>query len=393
LPGSTKLVVRGYVDRNELIAHLVTDPSVKAHSSVRFSDWDAGFIAELSGSYGASSAGRRGQWLAGAQADVMRVFDGVLMSGSGGGWTTVGPTNGLVESGHEKIYSGYVTFKQPVGDRVIAHAGIRYDHKVRLEGAGIDRASPRGALVFLPTTRTTLAVSYSEGFIDAPYWYRYNSLPSYRGSRNLQPEYLKSFQVTPAFTVGRGVTITSNVFVNRLTDSIQRNKTAGPSDPNYQNAGFLGSWGVEPEIAYATPAFNLKGNLTYQRASSFEKYDVGGGEVHNVPAWTGNAILNVRLPAAGRDVWFNVTGRYVGRQLSPVNITIGSTVFHEPNRVVDAVFLTNAGVRVGNIGAGRWFLDARLYNLFAADYEQGGSVPHPYPQPGRSGMVQIGLKF
>src|SRR6185503_15297199 len=100
---------------------------------------------------------------------------------------------------------------------------------------------------------------------------------------------------TPAVTPGGGVTVRSNVFFNRLNNLIWRNKNAGPTDPNYQNAGFLRSWGVEPEVSFAREWFKASGNATYQRASSFEKYDVTGGKIHNIPNWTGNAILNFRL--------------------------------------------------------------------------------------------------
>jgi hypothetical protein len=178
-----------------------------------------------------------------------------------------------------------------------------------------------------------------------------------------------------------------------LTDPIWRNKNAGPSDPTYQNAGFLRNWGVEPEVSYAGGAFSVSGNLTYQRATSFEKYDVTGGDVHNVPGWAWNTILNVRVPAAaGRDAWVNVTTRYIGTQRSPVNLAVGSRVFNEPDRRIDAAFLTNTGVRVGTFGAMRWFVDARVYNMFDVEYEQGGSVSHPYPQPGRSAMLSVGFE-
>ena len=389
--GKTNVLLRGYVDRSNLSAHLITDPSVKAHSAVVFDEWDAGLIAEVSGTYGAGS--RQGHWLAGGQADVMRVFDGVLTTGTGGGWTNVGPSGGLVDLGDEKIYSGYVQIKQPLGEKWIGSGGVRAEEDPARR-RGRRTASPRLALTWLPDARSSVTASYAESFLDAPYWYRYNSLPSYRGSRGLKPEHLKSFQITPATTLPHGVNLRWNVFVNDLTDLVWRNNNAGPGEPNYQNAGFLKSWGVEQEASLTRPSFNILGNVTYQRDSSAQNYAVTGAQVHNVPNWSWTAILNVtpHTEALGK-VAFNVTTRYIGEQLSPINVTVGTKVFFEPDRVVDRAFLVNAGVRVGRSASARWFLDARISNLFGTDYEQGGSVSHPYPQPGTWVMLSVGHRF
>ena len=86
----------------------------------------------------------------------------------------------------------------------------------------------------------------------------------------------------------------------------------------------------------------------------------------------------------------NMTVRYIGAQLSPINITIGSTRFFEPDRRVDGALLVNAGIRVGDLWSNRLSMDVRFYNLFDKAYDQGGSVAHPYPQAGRSVLVTVG---
>ena len=389
LGGTTTLRVRGYYDTTDLTGNFITDPSQKAHILLQWKDWDAGLAAEVSRPY--TMNGHQGRWSAGVQAEVMRVSDSVLTSGTGGGWTTTGPTGGLLELGEEKDKSLFVQVNQPAGAAWTANASARYNLKIRHEGDNIHIVSPGISLAYVPNARVSVTMSYAEGFLDAPYWYRYNSLASYRGARTLQPEYLRSFQVTPAAVFGSHMTTRLNVFVNGLDHLVWRNKNAGPAEPIYQNAGFLKSWGVEPEVGYAREMFILRGNLTYQRASDAQNYDVTGSQIQNVPTWTWNAIASLTpFAASGKEVSFNVTARYVGGQLSPINMTIGSSSFAQPDRTVDTALIVNAGGRIGRLWSTPWFVDARVYNLFDVAYEQGGSVQHPYPQPGRSALVRVG---
>ncbi len=323
----------------------------------------------------------------------MRVYDSYLSSGTGGGWSATTPPGGLLALGRESTTSGFLQVRHRFNDRWIANTGLRYDHKVRKEGAALDDVSPRVALTYLPNERLDVAFSYSASLVDAPYFYRYNALPSYRGARSLEPEHMRSFQVTPRLKLSDHLSGTLNLFYNNLENLVWRNKDAGPSDPIYQNAGFLKAWGLEGEIRYGKERFNAGGNATYQRAAGARNYDVTGSEIHNVPAWTANAIFNVSPFAAANDVWFNVTARYIGVQASPINITFSNVSYREPNRRVDAAFLLNAGVRASRIGSTGLFLDARVYNLFDARYYQGGSVSHPYLQPGRSAVLTVGCAF
>jgi iron complex outermembrane receptor protein len=390
--GDLLLAARGYADRTDITAHVISDPSAGAHSLVRWKDWDAGAVGQVSGSRSVAQGDAR--WTAGAQLDYLRVDDSVLTVGTGGGWNGSGPTGGLLELGREYTGSGFFRIAYPLGPTLNAHGGVRYDHKTRHEGDGIDAVSPHVVLTYAPNERSSATVSYSRGFVDAPYWYRHNSLPSYRGSRDLKPEYLTSFQVTPASQLTERVAARLNLFFNSLDDLVWRNKNAAAGEPTYQNAGFLKTWGIEPEVSYSRTDFVFDVNLTYQRVRDAENYDVADGKIHNVPSWSWNAVATYRPEAFARhDLRGNLTVRYIGKQLSPVNVTIGNSTFVEPDRTVDAVTLLNAGLRAGTLWSTRWFLDFRVFNVLDYGFEQGGSVPHPYPQPGRSVLVQVGRRF
>ncbi|MCP4697261.1 MAG: TonB-dependent receptor [Gammaproteobacteria bacterium] len=386
LDNGLNLQLQGYYDENEVHANLVNNPSQKGHLFLAWYDRDAGLIAQASRPYSS------GSWMIGAQADTMKVYDSELISGTGEQWGNSVYFGGqrVLALGAEKIYSGFVQVKHRFSDELIANFGGRYDLKKRHKGEDVKDFSPRLALVYIPNEKYDVKLSYSESLVDAPYWYRYNSLPTYRGAESLKPEYLKSFQLTPTVKLAQGKFRSSfTFFYNDLTDFIFRNKKAGEDEPIYQNAGTLKSWGIENETGYYQDKYNIAANFTFQAADDAEKYNVSGHRIHNVPDWTANLILNYSL---NKNVWFNFTARYIGKQLSPVDITIGDTPpFIEPDKEVDDVFLFNTGVRWSNIGKG-FFVDARVYNLLDEEYFQGGSVEHPYPQTGRWYMLNFGYK-
>ncbi len=388
----TTLSVRGYMDRMEIAGHVVADPTTGAHSLVGWKDWDAGIVGTLSRSFATPRGEER--WTAGVQVDAMRVDDSALTTGTRGGWGATSPKGALLEIGSERTESVFIHAVQPLARAWTANAGVRYDRKYRREGENLNLVSPHAALVYTRDARTNVAVSYAKGFVDAPYWYRYNSLASYQGSRDLEPEYLHSVRLTPETTLASGATVRATVFFDHLDNLVWRNKAALPGEPTYQNAGFLKTWGLEPELHVALGTVSADANLTYQRVISARNYDVAGADVHNVPSVTWNVVTTVKPEATAlHDLAVSGTVRYVGKQLSPVNITIGGTSFIEPARIVDRALLVDAGVRAGRLWSTAWFADARLFNLFDAEYEQGGSVAHPYPQAGRSALIQIGRRF
>jgi iron complex outermembrane receptor protein len=387
------LQVNVYHDTNEIQVALITNPSTTSQGYASWNERDSGAAIQLSKSYETDGNGA-GNILLGAKIDTMEVYDSKFVLGSDGAWTGIGdsPEDKLLEIGQEAIYSVFAQSKHRFSDKWILNIGIRYDSKDRHKGSGVTATTPRLAVIYIPNQKFDLKVSYAESFVDSPYWYRYNSLSSFRGGEFLEPEKLNAFQVTPSFNMAEGRFRSSfNFFYQELTDFIWRNNNAAADEPIYQNAGFLKSWGVENETSFIEEAYQIRANATYQVADDAENYAVTGDDIHNVPKWTGNLIVDFSpFPKYG-DLLMNVTLRYIGEQLSPVNITFGDVrSVYEPDRKIESTFLVNTGFRVNNVLVNNSFIDARIYNLFDEKYYQGGSVTHPYPQPGRWFMISIG---
>ncbi len=396
-----KLDLQAYYDQYDYYEHFVRDPSEKKIVRMAWYDWNSGFIAQLSKPYKFFGSGRL---MIGSQLDTMKLYDSDRISGQNGYWTDFGDNNigtNIIDVGSEKIYSFFTQIRHNFNEQFIANVGIRFDQKDRHKGDDIDNFSPRLALIWKPTDNFNMKLSYSKAFIDAPYGNRYNICCLIEQREALKPEYMESYQVTPTFKFAGGkITSTFNMFYNRFTDFIWRKNKAVKEESIFQNAGFLKVWGIENETSYKQNAYNFAFNFTYQAADGAENYNVSNEKIWNVPNFTANLILNVNPfelfnfhnETVSQDLWLNLTARYIGEQLSPIDLEFDNgKYFDEPNNKVDDVILFNTGFRWNKLWKD-FFLDARVYNLLDEEYYQGGNVTHPYPQAGRWFMLTVGYK-
>jgi iron complex outermembrane receptor protein len=349
-------------------------------------------------SYGASGAGG-GDLLIGAQVDRMRLRDSNLPVQEGGQWTRFGDSRAapLIQPGREVIYSGFSQLRHKFNDRWIANVGVRLDIKDRHRGENVTDLSPRAALVWVPSSRFDLKLSYGRSFVDAPYWYRYNIFPAYQGSADLKPEHLSSLQLTPSLSLMDGkLRNTLNVFYNDVSDFVFRNNAAGPNDARYANAGSLKSLGFEHETAWTGANLRVNAALTFQTVLDSKAYDARGNQTFNVPRFVGNLVVDANPLGQRSDrAWVNLNLRYTGSQLAPIASTfrLGAdglvAPFRDPNNSLDGYLLANLGVRIERVVVPGASLGLTVYNLFDERYSQGGSTLFPYPQAGRSLVLNL----
>lgn len=385
-----------YNDYNDIKASLITDPSIKGLGFINWNEYSLGGIAQASQKYDFLG---KGDLLAGVQIDHMNLYDSSFPAGKNGDYDSFKDTKDkrLLDLGTETIYSGFSQLKHRVfDDKLIFNLGARYDEKVRKEGENVRALSPRLAVIWLPSDIFELKTSYSSSFVDAPYWYRYNSLPTYSGSRNLKPEHLSSIQLTPTFKFFQGSLInTTNFFYNDLYDFIYRDPKAGANDPKYRNAGSLKSLGAENEFAYIQEAYKIRLNATYQQVLSAKDYPITGSEINNVPSFTSNFIFDFKpLKGIYDNFDLNFNARYLSSQASPlINVNKGSEKINNLSNRVDQALILNAGFRVTEPWFNKLTLDGRVYNLLDSQYLQGGSTPFPYPQTGRWFLFNLNYNF
>ncbi|MCG8417577.1 MAG: TonB-dependent receptor [Proteobacteria bacterium] len=391
--------VTGYHDSNDITVLLIIDPASQTYGNVSWNDHAFGSVVQGRYEYDAKNAGK-GNVTAGVQLDYMRLLDSNFVLGTGGDWTGVNDTGSYVlDPGSEIIYSGFLQFKHRLSQSWLFNVGGRTDVKDRHQGSNKANFSPRLAAIWTPNEQMNTKLSYSESFVDAPYWYRYNSLASYQGASTLTPERLRSLQLTQTFRfMGGRLQLVTNAFLNNVFDFVYRIPEPGPDDPFYENAGELTNVGIESELALLYDRLQLRGNITYAGVVDSEDYNAQGSRVENVPSLVANLILTGKPVASYSNLETMLTARFVGNQLAPINTWRMNgdgmaELFQVPNNEEDAYMLLNTGVRLSDLLINGLDFDATLFNVFDTRYEQGGSVRYPYPQPGRSFFVTLSYQF
>lgn len=389
-----ELSLNSYYDANKIHGIINGNPLDTSITGIKWNEYDLGLTTQLGYEY--ENQFGKGNALLGFQIDYMYLNDAFMVTGKSGKFISY--INNLMIPGREIIYSSFGQIKQKFYNSFIVNLGFRYDYKIRRKGDPIDNLSPRIALIYNPNESFQLKLSYAQSFVDAPYWYRYNSLRSYAGSENLKPEYLKSYQLTNTLgLLNNKLKNNITLFYNHLTDFVYRNNNAAGTlnDPFYVNAGELKNWGIEEEIAYIEENLRVRANASYQKVIDFKFYDVFNDNVKNVPSITANLILDVSpMPSTFKNLWYNISVRYVGEQESPYNIVFpNGRSFVNLNYKVKSATIVNTTLRWDNVLNNNLSVKISVDNVFDEKYEQGGSVIHPYPQPGRWYLVELGYKI
>lgn len=337
-----------------------------------------------------SFADGKGSLLLGVQGEQMEVYHSDYFLGKDfKSW--FGSQESIVVTGKERIWSVFGQVKRYLGKRWIVNAGLRADYKVRSDGQTFFALSPRFSLICIPDERLNFKLNVARSFVDAPFFYRNNSLMSFKADAGIKPEYLTAVQLFYAYAPAGGhFRYEGNFFYNYLNDFVFRDRKRGMMEPKYRNAdrlhlaGWENTWSVE----YA----RLKGrlNVSVLGVIAGRDYDFRGRRICNVPPLTATWMVSGNVwKREDLSLWVNADGSFTAKQLSPVLEVIyknGETEGLVSN-TVDALWLLNAGIRM------QWRkmeVNVNGYNVMNRRYEQGGTVLVPYRQPGQSVMVGVG---
>lgn len=302
-------------------------------------------------------------------------------------------TMGMPESkytvlvGRERSVSAFIQAKHHILDNVILNAGIRYDNKYRKNEVHVDALSPRIALIYLPSKKFSAKLSYSRAFVDAPYYTRQNTTSSYRGSADLQPEYMNAFQLDFIGKVSK-INYDVNIFYNHLTNIISNNQKQDVYAAKFINAGNLKIAGAEAELAYSEPSFHARFNGTWQHVVSAEQYTYSDNYIYSVPSLLCNLTCEKRLlNKTNHSLWLSGNLRYTSRTLNKANSRVkGSEDFYLSDRT-----LVDLRLKYDYNKTMQLSLDCD--NVFNTIYEIGGTSYLPYRYPGRMLMGTVSFKL
>ena len=402
--GSWNIGITAYFDLNKSSQYSIigdgvegtaVGDSVKNYSPFQVMNWSEYSVGGLAlANYNYSKLGRlgKGNILLGMQMEYMHLYGAEGLIGDNFTDITMHwPTN-PVQLGSESMYSPLIQLKHYFNDKWVLNAGARYDIKKRVNGDVKTSLSPRISLIYMPNDKMSIKLNYGRSFVDAPYFYRYNQSPSYKGPEDMAPEDMEAIQASFDYQPIQGLSYNTVVFYNNLTGLIYRDQTAEGNEPRYINAGKLRTIGWENSLQYRQSRWMANFNLTYQSALEGENYNLSGRRIYNVPNWFMNMTLNGHIiKRTNHNLEAYATGRLTGKQLSPIDhVLIGGHTVVDMDNQLPAVFTMNAGVRYRyrNVELG-----LATYNLFNKTYYQGGSTFVPYIQQGFSLLGTIRYVF
>ncbi len=387
--GKSEVNSKIYLDAFEIRGNTIIDPAEKMQAFISWRERSAGIQAQLSNKYSLEGIGD-GSILFGIQGETMEVYYSVLDLYMAREYRS---TMEVLEKGRESSYALYSQVKHYIKKNLITNFGLRYDYKKRKERpdvSDVDQLSPRISLIYLHSDKTNFRIGYARSFVDAPYWYRYNYLPSYIGACTLKPEEMDTYQFTveKKFLDDNSLSNRLNFFINDFTNVVFR-EIGGI----YRNAGKVKSSGIEYEIGLNKKSVSLRANYTYQHFSESTGYALKYGMLENIPAHMANVIVDCAPlynsnVSWGKNLWFNLSQRYIGKQYARWGKELS-----DPKDTVDDALITDFGVTLKNLFNDKISAGFRIHNLFNVKYYQGGSVDYPFQQAGRWGMGEISYKF
>ena len=384
-----------YFDTNHILGAVGTNGASGAFVDVAWRDQDYGF---------------KSRWIhnendnvlmVGLDHEQFRLKNSKAQIGAFGQLTGELTFNGepVLRLGNENITSAYAQYKYNISNQWLANVGFRYDIKERLTGPNIKELSPRAAIIYNGDKRK-IKLSYSRAFVDSPYWNRYSRLGSFRGSEFLKPEILQSLQLTPSFILSDSkMKLKLNFYYNHYSDVVFRRTTALPNEPLFINAGELTTIGLEQEWLYQFDSASIQLIGNNYLVKSVEGYSANSNEIFNIPRSQYNLIFNQDL---SDNLSYHASIKYLGSRLSPINIASNNqpvldpfpnqgVEFQVPDNRLGSVVLFNTNIR--------WQYDSKsslglaVHNLFDKNWQQGGSVIHPYQQTGRWYSLKLEHKW
>lgn len=284
-------------------------------------------------------------------------------------------------TGKEINANAYFQIKHQWDDWLILNLGLRYDYKKRRNQQILHEYSPRVAFI-LVQPKWNLKFSYAKSFVDAPYFYRNNTLDTTTGGESLLSEYLHSYQCSfIANHLIPNLEFDINLFYNRATDFIV------PDRLNYTNAGALENIGTELSAAYTYKKFKSWFNLTWQHVLSYDKYNVKGKSVYNVPSVASNIVASYELL---KNFYVNTHLNIYSRQTSLYETMDSQGSVLSKDLEVPARAIWNFGLKYCH---DKYEINFNAHNLLNKSYEQGGTSIAPIQQQGFWFDISLAYKF
>ena len=380
------------------------------------------YSVQLKGDYSyVNSKAHKGNLSLGTEFSHFKLDD--VRYALGYNYENVAPENPMIPEhgkGHENSYNAFLQLKHQWRS-LIFNAGLRYDHKKRVDNRTLNEFSPRVALILMKP-KWNLKLSYSKSFVDAPYLYRKTDelLPLLTKSTSLDnyatldPEFVHSFQITFAgLEWAKGLSFEVNGFYNKAEDLIMTHIIEHLNEAVNKTAG------VEVMTSYRRPKYSVEFNCTWIRTFNSNLFIRNIDTNNNTPAITSNVVLawqatprlklfsNVLFESKQTSYNLDLTqmilytniASYIEEALENEYYDsvmewaeelerVKETLIHQEDMKARAIMNLGAEYKWGNLTLG-----VNVRNLFNTQYNRSGMNTKLIPQKGRWFMLDVAYKF
>ncbi len=326
-------------------------------------------------------------------------------------------------TGNENCFNGFLQLKHQWRS-LILNAGLRYDHKKRVDEMTLNEFSPRVALILLQP-KWNIKLSYSRSFVDAPYIYRKTNellpllvhndeLQSYNLTENLYPEFVNSFQLTFASIQWlKGLTFEVNGFFNEAKNLIQTHIIT------HVNEGKNKTGGVELMANYHNRKWTCDFNLTWTHTFKANVFEEAIDDNNNTPSIMSNAVVSwqatPRLKLHTHVLFEGIQRTYNLDIVEMLNLYITTKSIEKAIAEKDQAKIAELNNQIQeimnhlvmnkeiparaifNIGAeyklDKFTFGLNIRNLFNKQYYRSGMNTNVVPQKGRWFMFDVAYKF
>lgn len=330
-----------------------------------------------------------GSILAGAQFEKFSLHSRAYMDGKDFETIKSGSYNfeEVIDKGKENNVSFFLQDKHYILPQLILNAGLRYDVKYRKDDK-VTALSPRLALMYVPSERFSLKVSYSESFADLAFYYRY----LFGELFTMDPQHMKAFQLSAMGRVAPWhLDYEVNVFYNQFSNLMRWGSRIDELEGLgfIKNQGKLKNVGIEGSARYANKRWSGYLSLYYCHniSGAHYYYNQAKETVTGVPHFTLNLHGAYKLlEAKNHELKVYGHASYEGRKLN-------FTLSEDDDYYVNGTVLFDLGMKYSYRRHLQLSLDCE--NLLNTERYLTGpsSQVHPLFQRGRTLMASIAYSF
>ena len=343
-----------------------------------------------------------GNAVIGCQYEHFALTDGVLYLGGNYTAQQMVSSGDVFNDGMEDIYSSYLQLKHFFSRKLILNAGLRFDHKRRINDESLNRFSPRISLIYKLRKAISLRASYNYSFVDAPYLYRACNVKMFSGGTSMRPETMRSFQFGGTYhRQGSPLSAELSFYRNKLEDLVTINIGG---DYLFQNSGKVTQAGIEGTAQYSSDRLFANVNFTWQQITESSNYNVYRDNPFGVPQLMGNITLALspcHLPSPTlRGKWGSEAKLWIRGTLSAQTTTYyqkADIILSSAARQVvgDIEEIRPQGIISLSLGY-EWKhldIDITAQNLTNNDYKVGSLLSDGVPRKGRQILGKFTFKF